>query len=161
MSCPIWQLCDGQIGPIDRYRALLAQSHRHLAGLVTVGALSTALAARRAGLAEWRSLPLSSVPAWSFQAALSPSPGERQRVHRERQHESQRRQCAGSGKLSPHERRWPRQNRARGFTQEVTQEVLDPRRDRTPARQKTERVRNRVRCSDALCTASRRNRLGA
>ena len=48
MGCPSWPLCFGQVGPIDQYHALLEQSHRYLAGLVSVAAFSTALAAWRA-----------------------------------------------------------------------------------------------------------------
>ncbi len=48
MGCPSWPLCDGGIAPIDRLHPLLEQSHRYLAALVTVGAFSTVIAARRA-----------------------------------------------------------------------------------------------------------------
>ncbi len=48
MGCASWPLCDGSITPIDRYHALLEQSHRYLAAFVTIGAFSTAVAARRA-----------------------------------------------------------------------------------------------------------------
>ncbi len=48
MGCPSWPLCFGQVGPIDQYHALLEQSHRYLAGIVSVAAFSTALAAWRA-----------------------------------------------------------------------------------------------------------------
>jgi len=47
MGCPRWPLCYGRIGPVDQYHALLEQSHRYLVVLVTVGVLSTAIAARR------------------------------------------------------------------------------------------------------------------
>jgi len=56
MGCASWPLCNGHIGFAGGYHALLEQSHRYLAGLVTVAAFATVWAAwrstgRRAALA--------------------------------------------------------------------------------------------------------------
>jgi len=49
MGCPGWPLCYGQIGPVDHLHSLLEQSHRYLASIVTLLAVSLGLAAWRAG----------------------------------------------------------------------------------------------------------------
>ena len=36
MGCSSWPLCNGQIGPIDRFHALMEQSHRYLVAVVSV-----------------------------------------------------------------------------------------------------------------------------
>lgn len=57
MGCPSWPLCYGHIGPVDEFHALMEQSHRYLAGLVTVCAFSTAVAARRARVRRMAFVP--------------------------------------------------------------------------------------------------------
>ncbi|NNN20091.1 MAG: heme A synthase [Acidimicrobiaceae bacterium] len=49
MGCNGWPLCSGQIGPIDHYHAILEQSHRYLATIVTILICVVALVIWRAG----------------------------------------------------------------------------------------------------------------
>ncbi len=48
-GCPGWPLCYGQIGPVDRPHALIEQSHRYLATIVTVFAFTTLWQAAKFG----------------------------------------------------------------------------------------------------------------
>ncbi len=47
MGCRSWPLCNGQLGPIDHFHALLEQSHRYLATVVSVFVVLT-------GVLAWR-----------------------------------------------------------------------------------------------------------
>lgn len=48
MGCRSWPLCNGQIGPATGSHALLEESHRYLAAVVTVGVVAVAVLAWRA-----------------------------------------------------------------------------------------------------------------
>jgi heme A synthase len=45
MGCPDWPLCHGNVGPVYEFHALMEQTHRYLAAVVTVLVLTTALLA--------------------------------------------------------------------------------------------------------------------
>jgi heme A synthase len=47
MGCPDWPLCNGNVGPVYEFHALMEQTHRYLAAVVTVLVLATALLALR------------------------------------------------------------------------------------------------------------------
>jgi heme A synthase len=47
MGCPDWPLCEGSVGPIYQYHALMEQTHRYIAAVVTILVVITALLARR------------------------------------------------------------------------------------------------------------------
>lgn len=47
MGCPDWPLCDGKLGPSLEFHALMEQTHRYLAAVVTLLVLATALLAWR------------------------------------------------------------------------------------------------------------------
>ena len=72
MGCASWPLCNGHIGPIDRFHALLEQSHRYLAALVSVlVVVAAALAWRRRGQRpEMLGPALAAVGALVVQVAL-------------------------------------------------------------------------------------------
>lgn len=56
MGCSSWPLCNGALGPSDHFHALLEQSHRYLAALVTIGVAALFVLSRRrrnAALRRW------------------------------------------------------------------------------------------------------------
>jgi heme A synthase len=48
MGCPDWPLCSGNVGPVHEFHALMEQTHRYIAAIVTILAFLTALVAVRA-----------------------------------------------------------------------------------------------------------------
>jgi heme A synthase len=47
MGCPDWPLCSGKVGPILEFHALMEQTHRYIAAIVSILAFLTALLALR------------------------------------------------------------------------------------------------------------------
>jgi len=63
MGCPGWPLCNGRIGPVGGFHALVEQSHRYLAACVTIGVVVTVLLAWRAGASRRVLVPALSAAA--------------------------------------------------------------------------------------------------
>ena len=72
MGCKGWPLCSGQVGPIDNIHALLEQSHRYLATIVTILICVVAVVVWRAGkrASHLRTLAVAGVGVIAVQIVL-------------------------------------------------------------------------------------------
>lgn len=66
MGCPDWPLCDGNVGPLADFHALMEQTHRYIAAVVTVLVVATAVTAVRT-----RVRPAAIRPALSTVAVIA------------------------------------------------------------------------------------------
>lgn len=70
MGCSSWPLCNGQIGPIDRFHALMEQSHRYLATAASILVVAVVVLAWRRRRPEVLAPALAAGGALVVQVAL-------------------------------------------------------------------------------------------